>query len=69
MLAIYDLDMRFTFIVVGWSGSVHGMRVFNDVLHKYSTIFHHPLQGMIICAHVFFILKTLFLNFMLEIKM
>jgi hypothetical protein len=53
VLAIYDFDMRFTFIVVGWSGSVHDMRVFNDVLHKYSTIFHHPLQGMIICTHGF----------------
>jgi hypothetical protein len=28
--------MRFTFIVAGWPGSAHDMRVFNNALTKYS---------------------------------
>jgi hypothetical protein len=54
VLAICDFDMRFTFVVAGWPGSVHDMRVFNDALHKYDTIFPHPPPGMIICTHVLF---------------
>jgi hypothetical protein len=42
VLAICDFDMRFTFVLVGWPGSVHDMRVFNDALCKYATLFPHP---------------------------
>ena len=45
MLAICDFDMRFTFVVAGWPGSVHDMRVFNDALHKYGDKFPHPPEG------------------------
>ena len=48
VLAICDFDMRFTFVVAGWPGSVHDMRVFNDALRKYGTIFPHPPPGTII---------------------
>jgi hypothetical protein len=32
VLAICDFDMRFTFAVAGWLGSVHDTRVFNDAI-------------------------------------
>lgn len=45
VLAVCDFDMRFTFIVAGWPGSAHDMRVFNDALCKYAAIFPHPPPG------------------------
>jgi hypothetical protein len=48
VLAICDFDMRFTFIVAGWPGSAHDMRVFNNALTKYATIFPHPPPGIIL---------------------
>jgi hypothetical protein len=45
VLAICDFDMRFTFVVAGWPGSVHDMRVFNDALRKYGDKFPHPPPG------------------------
>jgi hypothetical protein len=56
VLAICDFDIRFTFIVAGWSGSVHDMRVFNDALRKYDTISPHPPPGTIILAQLNFFL-------------
>lgn len=47
VLAICDFDMRFTFVVAGWPGSVHDMRVFNDALRKYATQFPHPPNGIV----------------------
>jgi hypothetical protein len=41
VLAICDFDMRFTFVVAGWLGSVHDMRVFNDAHNKYGDTFPH----------------------------
>jgi hypothetical protein len=45
VLAVYDFDMRFTFIVVGWAGSVHNTRVFNETLVKYADKFSFPPEG------------------------
>ncbi|XP_072146817.1 uncharacterized protein [Setaria viridis] len=45
VLAICDFDMRFTFVVAGWPGSVHDMRVFKDALIKYGDKFPHPPEG------------------------
>jgi hypothetical protein len=45
VLAICDFDMRFTFVVVGWSGSVHDMGVFKDAIEKYGDKFPHPPKG------------------------
>lgn len=45
VLAICDFDLRFTFIVAGWPGSVHDMRVFKDALQKFGRRFPHPPQG------------------------
>ncbi|WVZ82648.1 hypothetical protein U9M48_029892 [Paspalum notatum var. saurae] len=35
VLAVVDFDMRFTFVLARWPGSVHDMRVFNDATNKY----------------------------------
>jgi hypothetical protein len=56
VLDICDFDMRFTFVVAGWPGSVHDMRVFNDALRKYGTIFPHPPPGTIILMQFNFVL-------------
>jgi len=45
MMVVCDFDMKFTFVLAGWPGSVHDMRVFNDALTKYSHVFPHPSTG------------------------
>lgn len=42
VIAVCDFDMRFTFVLAGWPGYVHDMRVFNDVMTKWSHEFPHP---------------------------
>jgi hypothetical protein len=39
VMVVSDFDMRFTFVIVGWSGSVHDMRVFNDATTTYMYVF------------------------------
>lgn len=58
MLAIYDFDMRFTFVLAGWPWSVHDMRVFNDAITKYSDKFPHPPPGKL-----FYLSCKYFFNF------
>ncbi|KAL6880595.1 hypothetical protein ACP4OV_012160 [Aristida adscensionis] len=41
VMAVCDFNMRFTFVLAGWPGSVHDMRVFNDAMHKYGHKFPH----------------------------
>jgi hypothetical protein len=45
VLAVCDFDMRFTFIVPRWPGSVHDMRVFNEALDKYADKFPFSPEG------------------------
>ncbi|WVZ92663.1 hypothetical protein U9M48_038709 [Paspalum notatum var. saurae] len=45
VLAICDFNIRFTFVVTGWLGSVHDTRVFNDALEKHADKFSHPPEG------------------------
>ncbi|XP_072151435.1 protein ALP1-like [Setaria viridis] len=45
VLAVCDFDLRFTFVLAGWPGSVHDMRVFNDATDKYKDKFPHPPPG------------------------
>ncbi|WVZ95146.1 hypothetical protein U9M48_040947 [Paspalum notatum var. saurae] len=45
VLAVVDFEMRFTFVLAGWPGSVHDMRVFNDAINKYKKRFPHPPLG------------------------
>ena len=46
VMAICDFDMRFTFVVAGWPGSVHDMRVFKDAIDKFGDKFPHPPEGI-----------------------
>jgi len=43
--AVCDFDMRFTFVLSGWPGSVHDMRVFKDAMTTYGHKFPHPPPG------------------------
>ena len=45
MLVVCDFDMRFTFVLAGWPGSVHDMRMFTDAMTKYNNMFPHPPTG------------------------
>ena len=47
VVAICDFDMRFTFVLSGWPGSVHDRRPFNDTITTYSHVFPHPPPGTI----------------------
>ena len=61
VLAICDFNMRFTFVVAGWPGSVHDMRVFNDAIRKYGDKFPHPPPGKDLCCH-HIVLVSIFLD-------
>ena len=45
VMACCDFDMIFTFVLVGWPGSVHDMRVFHDAMSTYGHVFPHPPPG------------------------
>ena len=46
VMAVCDFDMRFTFVVTGWPGSVHDTRVLQDTLITYADRFAHPPEGI-----------------------
>jgi hypothetical protein len=46
VMAVCDFDMRFTFVVTGWPGSVHDTRVLQDTLITYADMFPHPPEGI-----------------------
>jgi hypothetical protein len=45
VIATCDFDMIFTFVLAGWPGSVHDVRVLNDATTTYSHVFPHPPVG------------------------
>jgi hypothetical protein len=45
VLAIFDFDIRFTFVVAGWPGATHDTRILNHALANFSS-FHIPPKGM-----------------------
>jgi hypothetical protein len=45
-MAVCDFDMRYTFVVTGWPGSVHDTRVLQDTLITYGDRFPHPPEGI-----------------------
>ena len=59
VLALCDFDMRFTFAVAGWPGSVHDMRVFKDAIDKYGDRFPHPPEGIDLSYYLLFNLNAL----------
>ncbi|KAM3192559.1 hypothetical protein ACQJBY_069652 [Aegilops geniculata] len=46
VLAVCDFDMRFTFVVAGWAGSVHDTRIFHHSIEKYATTYPAPPKDM-----------------------
>ena len=45
VMVVCDFDMRFTFVLAGWPGSVHDMRPFKDALSRFDHKFPHPPSG------------------------
>jgi hypothetical protein len=45
VLSVCDFDMRFTFVLAGWPGSVYDMRVFTDAMTKYGDMFPYSPIG------------------------
>jgi len=48
VLAVCDFDIRFTFVLARWPGSVHDMRVFNDAMSRFGDKFPHPPPGNVL---------------------
>ena len=40
-----NLDMLFTFVVVGWLGTAHDTRIPSSVIEEMINVFPHPLEG------------------------
>lgn len=55
VMAACDFDMFFTFVLAGWPGSVHDMRVFDDAMTTYKDDFPHPPEGRQVPATTFHI--------------
>jgi hypothetical protein len=53
VMAVCDFDMFFTFVLAGWPGSVHDMRVFDDAMTTYKDQFPHPPEGRVLGATTF----------------
>jgi len=67
VLAVCDFDMRFTFVLAGWPGSVHDMRVFNDALEKFGDKFPHPPLGMYGLLHFFIVFVIVFVMLLTQV--
>jgi hypothetical protein len=68
VLAVYDFDMRFTFVVVGWPGSVHDTRGFNKTLVRYADKFHFPPEGKNYQTTTLFVISaTLLITFVIYV--
>ena len=48
VFAVCDFDMRFTFVLLGWPGSAHDMRVFKDAMSTYHHKFPHPPPDLLL---------------------
>ena len=51
VLAIVDFDMKFTYVVAGWEGSVHDAWVLRDAQCDQSFRFPHPPAGKVHCRY------------------
>ena len=48
VLVVCDFDIRFTFMLSGWPGSIHDMRVFKDAMTTYHHKFPHRPPGLLL---------------------
>lgn len=62
VMACCDFDMVFTFVLAGWPGSVHDMRVFDSAMSTYSHKFPHPPTGTHIGANDFQFSNSLYVH-------
>jgi hypothetical protein len=46
VMVVCDFDMRYTFVLTGWPGSVHDTRVLHDTLIVYGDRFLHTPEGI-----------------------
>ena len=46
VMAAYDFDMLFTFVLPGWEGAAHDTYIFLDTIRKQSNNFPHPPPGL-----------------------
>jgi hypothetical protein len=68
VLAVCDFDMRFTFVVAGWPGSVHDTRVFNEALVKYADKFPFSPEGKKFGTTTLFVISaTLLITFVIYV--
>nr|KAJ0210737.1 hypothetical protein LSAT_V11C400210600 [Lactuca sativa] len=44
-MVVCDFNMCFTFVLVGWEGSTHDTKIFNEVLQRQDLNFPHPTGG------------------------
>ena len=51
-MAICDFDMRFTFAVAGWAGSVHDTRVWSDARPHFDN-YPHPPDGNLLAYIIY----------------
>ena len=45
VLAVVDFDLKFTYVVAGWEGSVHDARVLRDAMSDPDFSFPTPPRG------------------------
>ena len=45
VMLVCNLDMLFTFVVVGWPGTSHDTRILSSVIEEMKSVFPHPLDG------------------------
>jgi hypothetical protein len=68
VLAVCGFDMRFTFIVARWPGSMHDTRVFNEALVKYADKFSFPLEDNKYQTTTLFVISaTLLITFVIYV--
>ena len=46
VMATYDFDMLFIFVLPGWEGAAHNTSIFLDTICKQSNNFTHPPPGL-----------------------
>jgi hypothetical protein len=68
VLAVCDFDIRFTFVIARWPGSVHDTRVFNEALVKYADKFPFPSEGKKFGTTILFVISaTLLITFVIYV--
>jgi hypothetical protein len=60
-MVVCDFDMRFTFVVARWTGSIYDTRVFNEALQKYADKFSFQPEVINITIVLFIVWTQIFL--------